>query len=315
MSSLWTTSILAVAAVLGACSANEPTASEAPDAGTAEATAPSMPAAGGAGALRLELANVMPLDGGVHYEGWVIVNGRPQSTGKFNVNASGAVTPVGEPQRVDMSRAEAVVITIEPAGDRDTTPSAVKLLGGPVSGGRAQLSTAFPMALGTDLAGARGSYILATPSNGMNTNETSGLWFLNSPQGPKGPKVASLDLPRLGAGWTYEGWAVINGQPVSTGRFATAAGADSSARYSGSAATPPFPGEDYLHNAPSGLRFPTDLSGQMVVITAEPQPDFSPKPFPIKFLTHAIPSGARPLTPYMFENKAGSLPRGTATLG
>ena len=35
--------------------------------------------------------------------------------------------------------------------------------------------------------------------------------------------------------------------------------------YSASDIYPPFPGEDFLMNAPSGLMFPTDLSGATAV--------------------------------------------------
>lgn len=69
--------------------------------------------------------------------------------------------------------------------------------------------------------------------------------------------TAGLTLATLPAGWKYEGWAVINGTPVSTGTFTSASAADDSAPFSGATAGPPFPGEDFLQNAPSGLTFPT----------------------------------------------------------
>ena len=55
---------------------------------------------------------------------------------------------------------------------------------------------------------------------------------------------------------------------------------------------PPFPGEDYLQNAPSGLSFPTDLKGMTIVISVEPNPDNDPGPFTLKPLAHMVPADA-----------------------
>ena len=38
--------------------------------------------------LDLSFVNLEPLDSG-HYEGWLIIDGQPVSTGKFNVDGSG----------------------------------------------------------------------------------------------------------------------------------------------------------------------------------------------------------------------------------
>ena len=54
----------------------------------------------------------------------------------------------------------------------------------------------------------------------------------------------------------------------------------------------PFPGEDYLQNAPAGLTFPTDLKGATLVISVEPSPDNSPNPFTLKPLAHVVPANA-----------------------
>ena len=86
-----------------------------------------------------------------------------------------------------------------------------------------------------------------------------GVWFLDN---SSGAPAVGLTLPTLPDGWIYEGWAVIDGVPVSTGTFSTVDAADNSATFSGSKAGPPFPGEDFLINAPGmWLTFPTDLKG------------------------------------------------------
>ena len=89
--------------------------------------------------------------------------------------------------------------------------------------------------------------------------------------------------------------------------------ADEAKPFSGPQPGPPFPGEDYLMNAPAGLSFPTDLSGSMTVLTIEPVPDNSPMPFLLKPLKGTVPSGAAPMTVYQMQNQASTFPTGTAT--
>ena len=110
----------------------------------------------------------------------------------------------------------------------------------------------------------------------------------------------------------YEGWAVIDGVPVSTGTFSTVDAADNSATFSGSKAGPPFPGEDFLINAPGMLTFPTDLKGGKAVISVEPVPDNSPMPFALKPLVGDISDMAADHTAYDM-NQNLSFPTGEAT--
>ncbi len=277
---------------------------------------PSRPAA--PQTLQLSLAGVQALANGFHYEGWAMINNAPVATGKFNVNAGGALVNLsgsvianGEFQTgKDLSGATAIIITIEPNNDSDPAPAATKYLGGNVTGAAAGLNVAHAAALNNGFATAAGKYVLATPTDGDGNNEMSGVWFLELPPPPK----QGLQLPSLPAGWVYEGWAVINGTPVTTGRFTNPAVADLSAPFSGPQGAPPFPGEDFLKNAPAGLTFPTNLSGGMAVITIEPQPDDSPAPFTLKPLIGAIPASAADHFTYALDNKASGFPTGTATI-
>jgi len=139
-----------------------------------------------------------------------------------------------------------------------------------------------------DFSSSAGKYILATPTDMDDSNEASGIWFLDN---SSGAPAVGLELPVLPKGWAYEGWAVINGVPVSTGTFTSATGQDDTASFSG-AGGPPYPGEDFLNNAPDGLSFPTDLSGGKAVISIEPVPDNSPAPFVLKPLVGDIPANA-----------------------
>ena len=239
--------------------------------------------------LNASFDNLENLGEGFAYEGWIIVDGAAISTGVFTVDDQGAVSQTGfDVEKADLEAASAFVLTIEPSPDNDPAPSDVHILAGDISGTSANLTISHGAALATSFTGATGDFILATPTDDDATNEKSGVWFINN---SSGMAVAGLDLPALPAsGWAYEGWAVINGQPVSTGTFTTATGSDDAAPYSGTNDAPPFPGEDFLNNQPEGLTFPTDLTGAMIVISIEPVPDNSPNPFTLKPLAGAVPS-------------------------
>ena len=269
--------------------------------------------------LDLTFAGLEPLANGFHYEGWAILGGSPVTTGKFNVDANGGLVTVtgsaisggsfatGE----DLENASAIIITIEPAGDTDAVPASTHILAGTVTGGTATLTVSNGSALGSDFLSATGSYILATPTDGADTNENSGIWFLSL---ENGAPEAGLSLPTLPAGWAYEGWAVIGGTPVTTGRFTAVDEADLAAPFSGAEPGPPFPGEDFLSNAPAGMVFPTDLAGGTAVISIEPDPDDSTAPFTLKPIVGAIAADAVDHVTYSVGNNAAGFPTGSARI-
>ena len=263
------------------------------------------------GTLKLSFTGLEDLGADAVYEGWIIVNSVPVSTGTFTVDGNGNLSKTDfEVSSDNLSAATAVVLTIEPVPDNDAGPSHVHILAGDFSGSSAGLSIGHGSALGTDFSAAAGQFILATPTDGPDNNENSGLWFLD----PTGSApVATLNLPSLPAGWKYEGWAVINGTPVTSGRFTMATGVDEDDPFSGTMGGPPFPGEDYLNNAPAGLTFPTDLSGQTIVVSVEPDPDNSPLPFTLKPLAGSVPSSAADHVPYPMAFSNASFPTGNAT--
>ena len=102
-----------------------------------------------------------------HLEGWAIFGEEKVSTGKFDVGDSLEFT-------IDrnLSEADMFVITIEPEGDTDTEPSGIIYLSGSLVDDSANLE--FPV----DFTDVTGTYILATPTNGPDTNENSGIWFI-----------------------------------------------------------------------------------------------------------------------------------------
>ena len=263
--------------------------------------------------INLNLSGLEDLGSDFVYEGWLIVNGLPVSTGTFTVDGSGALSKSSfELSESDVNNATKFVLSIEPANDSDPAPAATKILAGDFSGNSAMVDIA-PVGV---FMNAAGKYILATPTNGSDNDENSGIWFLDI---STGAPTVGLSLPVLPDGWKYEGWVVINGQPVTTGTFTNTMATDDAAPFSGSMALPDvngidgfFPGEDFLMHAPMGLNFPTDIAGGTAVISVEPYPDNSPNPFTLKPLVHNIPASAVDHTVYdMGQNL--SFPTGTVT--
>jgi hypothetical protein len=252
--------------------------------------------------LELTTKGLPELDMGT-YEGWAIFPDEKVSTGTFTPGDSVSLS-------VDrnLRGAQKFVVTIEPSDDSDPSPSGVVALEGAFEGSEASLS--FPISL----ADTGGSYILATPTNGADSHETAGVWFLD----PSGP-AASLSLPELPSGWVYEGWVATQGHPISTGRFDEPMGADGHSDYSGSNDGPPFPGEDLLRNAPMGVDFPADLADGNTTIVVSVEPDLGgmdptgPKPFAIKPLVGDVPNDAADHTSYALKTNAETTPTGSVT--
>lgn len=241
--------------------------------------------------LTLSLDGLENLGADFVYEGWIIVDGNPVSTGVFTVDDSGVLSETSfQVMKETLDAATTFVLSIEPANDPDPAPADTKLLVGNFSGNTANVGSEGIVA---DFASASGKYILATPTDMDMTNESSGVWFLDN---SSGSPVTGLNLPTLSAGWQYEGWVVFDGTPVSTGTFLDPAMADDNAAtspYKGSAGNGPgYPGEDYVMGTAAGIQFPTDLKGRTIVISVEPSPDNSAAPFALKPLAHMVPANA-----------------------
>lgn len=261
--------------------------------------------------LELNLSGLEDLGPSAVYEGWLIVNGAPVTTGRFSVNAAGQLSP----SRFAVARdkadaASAFVLTVEPAVNDVPAPTDTHLLAGDFDANKtsATLSISHPAALGTNFSSAMASFILATPTSTATDDEDQGIWFLNM---VNGAPQASLVAPTLPKGWVYEGWVVVNGKPISTGRFTkfNAADADGAGPAAGPLGFPPFPGQDFVNP-------PTKLSDGMAVISVEPEPDNSPVPFTLKPLVGPIGASLAP-TAQTLNNTVGTgttLPRGNVTL-
>jgi hypothetical protein len=251
--------------------------------------------------LTLNISGLPDLGSNYKYETWIAYNNMAISLGTFDVDAAGTMsTNTFTGSTIDIESATVLVVTIEPFPDSDPTPGTVKILGGNFNGNSADLSIAYGAAVGSDLSTSTGEYVIDAPTTNTTTDNLSGLWFYNpsaiEPQ---------MSLPTLTAGWEYEGWAVIGGIPMSTGKFTNPEIADNAAMYSATeAAAPSYPGEDFVQNAPAGITFPTDLSGQAVFISVEPVTDNSPDPFVLRPLVGTVPTSANSMTPYTLNNNA-----------
>lgn len=247
-----------------------------------------------------------------HLEGWVIKGDDKYSFGVIDaddmmMDSMGGMSYMLE---MDISDADVIAITIEPEGDMDDVPSGIVLISGEVHDGSAELE--FPVSFDD----ATGTYILATPSNGADTDENSGIWFLELPDPSPG-----LSLPMLPSGWVYEGWVVYEGTPITSGRFTDVAAVDMFDGYSASTTYPPFPGEDYLINPPAELTFPIDLGDGMSKAVISVEPDLmgvdptGDGPFAIKPLVGDIPAMAMDHVNYDMSLTMAPLPTGLAVIG
>ncbi len=265
--------------------------------------------------LTLDINGLEDLGPDFVYEGWIIVNGTPVSTGTFTSTATGQTFAI---DKIMLDAATKFVLSIEPEGETGTaaaTPSDTKLVVGDFAGNSASIS------IGTvgDFSSTTpsGVFFLRSPTDeagGNNGNDENGIWF-GTPGAPPSP---AFTLPTLEAGWKYEGWVVVDGVgPLTTGTFTSFDTLDDNAgavtSFGGTENVgPPIPGEDFFNNVPVGFTFPLDLRGRTVVISVEPSPDNSPNPFLLKPLVGTAGNDTAPTT-YDLGFSNSSFPTGTVT--
>ncbi len=259
--------------------------------------------------LTISVSGLENLGASEQYEGWIIVNDSPVSTGTFSVDDSGALSTTSfSVAASNLASATKFVLSIEPIPDTDPAPSAIKILAGDFSGNSAAVNTGII----ADFSTIAGKYILTTPSTTITTDSNKGIWFLNPTTTPKSP---TLTLPILPAGWKYEGWAIIDGKPISSGRFSTATGADDDNNpFAGTdnMSLPPFPGEDFIMGTSNGVNLATATHVSKVIVSVEPEPDNSPNPFLLKPLVGAALTASSATAPTLHD-LSGTLPTGTVT--
>lgn len=255
--------------------------------------------------LTLNLTGLEELGSEFVYEGWIIVDGAPVSTGRF--------TSVAFPQnfgvdQTQLANATTFVLSIEPLVDSDPGPAATKILAGDFNDNAAIVNTE----LIGDFSNASGAFFLRSPTDEMganNGNDENGVWFGT----PGMPPTPNFVLPTLPAGWAYEGWVVGDTGPLTTGTFTAFNAVDNAAPFSETTQPgPPIPGEDFFLDAPTGETFPLDIRGRTVVISVEPVPDDSPAPFVLKPLVGVSGTETAPTT-HPFGLNLASFPSGIIT--
>ena len=274
--------------------------------------------------VELTFEGLQPLGGGLKYQAWAVTQRSGVFQGApflvFNVDLGGAlIDPVQDtiltgPFLVHLAAQDiaGIAISLELTDGKFASSSYSYLLGGIVEGKLAQLELAPWLGLNMELSGMTGRYLLGTPTDGDVENESAGIWFLDE-SGPA--PVPGLGLPDAEAGWDYEGWVVVGSDTLSTGKFSAAIGADKLNRYCGAEPAPPFPGEDFLVDPPTGVAFPLHLPGAKVFVTLEPWEtwDLEPgSPFFLRLLEGEISHSAVPGMSHGLTSLFDQLPRGTA---
>ncbi len=234
--------------------------------------------------LKVTLNGLEPLSETYVYEGWIMVNGNPVSTGTFNTTTGTTIKEFSVLES-NLDVATAFILSIELAENDPQGPSDTKILKGEFLNNSTAASLKTDSVIGNFADTSNpfsGSFVNKTPSDNIGNNDQYGIWFI---QNPTAPTAGLINLPTLSAGWKYEGWVIFSGPtPVTTGKFTSASGVDLSSPYSGNEAVPAFPGEDFVQNLPTGVT--GDTTGLDVVISIEPNFPTDPnEPFFLKPIT------------------------------
>ena len=252
-----------------------------------------------------------PWTGGALYSAFLSLdNGDIVRLGGFNVNDAGRpIDPQGDvidrfSGSENLFSSVSLVVAVEPLGVVGETPGPAVIMQGPFIDGIASLSVPAPLFV----AAAAGSYRVFTPTDGPGTNEGSGAWAISV--GGEG----TLILPPLNNLYLYEHFMVIDGMPITMGRFVAADVADFANPWSGPLEAPAFPGEDFLENDPSGFGFPANLSGAQLLVTLEPILNDSELPFQLVILQGTLPAGVSGGEVIELTNVSANFPTGTAII-
>jgi hypothetical protein len=264
--------------------------------------------------VALSFANLDDVGDQHTYAAWLQDGPTYHLIGEFNA-IPGAPAPSFRVSEANFRGSEAVVISIEAAGPAPAQPSAQRILAGEIQGDDAALSIADQRALDDPFTGVGAQYIIETATTSEVNDYNQGIYwcvpgdFLGIPE-PVVPDDPNLDttMPMLPPGWVYEGWVVLDGVPISTGRMSNPLQPDSDGLGPAKGPLPgmPFPGQEYIDP-------PKDLLGGQAWLTVEPEPDYSPAPSPLKVLVDTDiedkgPAGMQ----WTINSAAGTRPSGTA---
>jgi hypothetical protein len=276
-----------------------------------------------------------------HYEAWLKWLNKTNA-GDFEIyenlgtleSTGGSYTISKNLNQGYMQGALAVIISIET--DTASQPSAYRIIGADLEANDGTFTIGSGDVLNFSFELASGYYFLDTPTERPTSlNPKSGIWFarldttiediqdsLGNVVGQDttvdllpGLELQDLTLPGLSANWSYQGWVIIDGDTLPTGKFLKPEGADQNSDYKGPGQGYPFPGSDFLSNAPAGMTFPLDLSGREVLITLTPNyPAKANKPFSLTVMGVQIPANAQARHNYRLNNESATFPGGDLTV-
>ncbi|MFQ5492722.1 MAG: hypothetical protein ACE5DX_01005 [Candidatus Dojkabacteria bacterium] len=197
-------------------------------------------------------------------------------------------------------------ITLEREGDRNEEPNEFLLFSADALYSDTSFSSTFENPTFDPTVEPKGSFILATPTDGNSKiNEASGVWLIR-----KDRNTPSLSLPEIdSAQWVWQTRLVSNsGTTLLLGDFRKPDEADNSSKYSQTKASGfRAPGEDLLKNLPEGLTGPINLANgsQTLIVSLEPHIDgidFTGELIFLEVLRAEIPLNLKPGSPVELEN-------------
>jgi hypothetical protein len=255
---------------------------------------------------------LLPLqEGEGRYAAWVnLERGEIVALGGFRIDENGR--PIDQNGDLierfvsdqNLFKSVSMLITIEPFATVGDSPGSAVILQGPVIEGVVQLTVPAPQGV----RAAQGSYRVFTPTDGPGTNEGSGVWAVSVAGDPL------LQLPSLNNLYAYEHYMVIDGVTLTMGRFLSPAAADFINLFSGSEPAPAFPGEDFLVDAPAGVKFPANLAGARLIVTLEPILDDTADPSQLVIFEATLPASVVGGETIALTNRAADFPTGTAVI-
>ena len=252
--------------------------------------------------LTLEFSSLSPTTAGSVYGVWLKENGAFASLGEFTVNDAGTISNSLYPVNRDrLTQAQGLLISYEVEGFTTNTPSSIRILAGDFVNKGVRLTIDHPDAMGIAFTDIKAAYILATPTDGNSISNFAGLWYFDPSD-----STSTLELPTLGANWTYESWIQLEDESISMGTFSDVAMADDSDEFGGMSPGYPSPGQDFLQGRSD---FPLDLTNQEVFLTVEPVADTDSMPFVIRIYQADIVDTI-PNVPVPIEFDDRIIPRG-----
>jgi hypothetical protein len=265
--------------------------------------------------LELNITSLPQLPDTLVYVAWFDNDDKPPVFIKqLNPNSQGNVYFKEEQKLLHLDSAQVFLVTIErkiQVGTPNFTAGTRLVLSGRFLKGVCNLAIGENF---KDFNQTSAKYTIYTPTDGnLASNPFGGIWFVDSVDANK--TVSGLNIPVLSAGWIYEGWIEVNNNKLSTGRFRNPKAADLFNGYSATTVSIPFPGEDFINNAPGGFTFPIDLRGAKCFISLELNLGSNRGTEPGNIIYEAsIPGNAVSQKSYSMTLKNINYPKGTAII-